>query len=266
MLVITLAAVGVYVAGGAQGQANQDEPETTLASIAIETVTQRLETPSPTPIVASGKTVSQLLTEHLALFVTASPDAPSETPVESDTPVPAATLPVSISALNVSQAEPTATPLPSTATPTPIPPTQTPIPATPTPIPPTPPPPPPTATPEPEPTAVSERLAAPATADVFNGIATAYSDSLAGNMMGCNGAGPFSPADTSVIAVSPAQYAQFPCGTVLEVCGAAGCITGTRQDSCPGCGPYHLDLSRAGFNQVCGVTSSSCSIRIRPLS
>jgi hypothetical protein len=86
---------------------------------------------------------------------------------------------------------------------------------------------------------------------------------LAGNDLGCLGAGKYDPADSTVIAVAPAQYSQFPCGTSLEVCGPGGCIVGTRKDSCPGCGSYHVDLSRAGINIVCGVNEDICSVTIR---
>ena len=96
-------------------------------------------------------------------------------------------------------------------------------------------------------------------------MVTPYSDSLAGNAMGCAPYAPFNPQDQTVIAVGPAQYDEYPCGTPLEVCGQAGCITGSRQDSCPGCGSYHLDLSRAGFTAVCGVVNS-CNVTIRRLN
>jgi expansin (peptidoglycan-binding protein) len=82
--------------------------------------------------------------------------------------------------------------------------------------------------------------------------------------MGCSGAGPFSPADITVIAVSFAQHSMFPCGTKLEVCGTMGCITGYRKDSCPGCGNGDVDLSRAGFRAVCGNVNS-CTVRTRSI-
>lgn len=100
-------------------------------------------------------------------------------------------------------------------------------------------------------------------AGVLQGSATAYAEYFNGRPMGCRGAGAFSSADTTVIAVGPALYDSFPCGTPVEVCGAKGCITGVRKDSCPGCTAYHVDLSRAGFSAVCGV--NVCSVRIKKL-
>jgi LysM repeat protein len=99
---------------------------------------------------------------------------------------------------------------------------------------------------------------------VLQGSATAYAEYFNGRNMGCRGAGPFSSKDITVIAVGPAMYDAFPCGTPIEVCGAKGCITGVRKDSCPGCTAYHVDLSRAGFTAVCGV--NVCSVRIKKLA
>src|SRR5205085_5671253 len=123
---------------------------------------------------------------------------------------------------------PTATPLPPTATPTPRPATAT-----------------PTSTPRPvqalaavvaTATATATRTPLPVVAGSVSGHATPYADSLAGNGMGCAGAGPYSPNDITVIAVSAPQHTTFPCGTKLEVCGQLGCITGYRKDYCPGRG------------------------------
>jgi hypothetical protein len=97
------------------------------------------------------------------------------------------------------------------------------------------------------------------------GSATPYSDSLSGSTMGCTGAGPYNPNDVSVIAVSPVQYSQIPCGTRLEICGPVACINGVRKDSCPGCGPGSVDLSRVGFKTVCGASANSCAIKMRAL-
>ena len=83
--------------------------------------------------------------------------------------------------------------------------------------------------------------------------------------MGCAPYTIYNLNDTSVIARAPSEYSRFPCGTKLELCGTAGCINGVVQDACPGCGAFHLDLSRAGFNAVCGVTVGSCAIKIRVL-
>jgi hypothetical protein len=97
-----------------------------------------------------------------------------------------------------------------------------------------------------------------------SGQATPYHDSLAGNRLGCAGAGPYSSTDLTVVAVSYAQHTLFPCGTKLEVCGQKGCIIGVRKDSCPACGSGDIDLSRAGFRAVCGNVNR-CTVRTRSI-
>lgn len=79
--------------------------------------------------------------------------------------------------------------------------------------------------------------------------------------LGC-GSGTYSSSNTSIVAVSPTRYADWPCGTVFEVCGVSGCIFGTRHDACPGCAANHLDLSEAGITAVCGQLGT-CTIRFR---
>src|SRR6478672_1031303 len=97
----------------------------------------------------------------------------------------------------------------------------------------------------------------------IKGYATSYHDSFANKPMGCIGAGLYKPTDTTIVAVGPAMYDQFPCGTSIEVCGPKGCLTGVRKDACPGCQAYHVDLSRAGLTAVCGP--NACDIRLRKL-
>jgi LysM repeat protein len=93
--------------------------------------------------------------------------------------------------------------------------------------------------------------------------ATPYSDSLAGHGLGCQNAGAYDPNDLSVLAFGLPLGTQFPCGSRFEVCGPGGCITGTRKDTCPGCGANALDVSRAAFRLLCG-TVNACSVRLRP--
>ena len=83
--------------------------------------------------------------------------------------------------------------------------------------------------------------------------------------MGCNGAGVYNTQDITVIAVGRAAHDDFPCGTLIEVCGPKGCIKGVRKDSCPGCPGYDVDLSRAGFNAVCGPAANSCRVTLKRL-
>jgi hypothetical protein len=75
--------------------------------------------------------------------------------------------------------------------------------------------------------------------------------------MGCGGR--YSSIDSTIIAVGPADYSKFPCGTRLTVTGPEGTITVTRQDSCPGC--YNMvDLSERGHELVCGV--GTCTVTL----
>jgi LysM repeat protein len=97
----------------------------------------------------------------------------------------------------------------------------------------------------------------------LKGSASAYHDSFTNKPMGCTGAGLYKPADLTIIAVGPAMYNQFPCGTSIEVCGPKGCLAGVRKDACPGCLDYHVDLSRAGLTAVCGP--NACEVRLRRL-
>jgi LysM repeat protein len=105
--------------------------------------------------------------------------------------------------------------------------------------------------------------AASSSSGVLKGYASSYADSFANKPMGCTGAGPYKPTDTTIVAVGPAMYDQFPCGTSIEVCGPKGCLTGVRKDACPGCQSYHVDLSRAGLTAVCGP--NACEVRLRRL-
>ena len=100
-------------------------------------------------------------------------------------------------------------------------------------------------------------------AGYFKGYASSYHDSFTNKPMGCTGAGPYKPTDLTIIAVGPAMYDQYPCGTAIEVCGPKGCLTGLRKDACPGCQGYHVDLSRAGLTAVCGP--NACDIRLKRL-
>jgi LysM repeat protein len=99
----------------------------------------------------------------------------------------------------------------------------------------------------------------------FTGTAMPYSDSLTGNSLACPAAGFYSPNDFTVVAFGPARSAQFPCGSPIEVCGLTSCITGLRKDSCPGCSPDGIDVSRAAFRLLCGSAANSCSVRVRTL-
>jgi hypothetical protein len=117
-----------------------------------------------------------------------------------------------------------------------------------------------------------------------------YTDcGYAGQPLGCGG-GVYDPYDPTIVAVGPARYAEWPCGVQLQVCarglevprmgsGEKGpgafakqgrdemsvvrCITVVRHDSCPGCGPYLIDLSEAAFEIVCGdLERGVCAVSI----
>ncbi len=104
-----------------------------------------------------------------------------------------------------------------------------------------------------------------ATVGDIAGYATHYGESYNGSPLGC-GFGPYSSANPTIVAVGPARAGSMPCGTSIQVCGPAGCIVAMRQDSCPGCSAYVLDLSEAGNAAVCGAPAHTCDITFRALN
>jgi hypothetical protein len=109
-------------------------------------------------------------------------------------------------------------------------------------------------------TALAEVLVIPVS-PVYEGLATHYGVQYNGSIMGCMGE-PYSSDNETIIAVGAVHNAEWPCGTQMRVCGLAGCIVGSRQDSCPGCGAYHLDLSEAGIMLACGDQAHVCRVGI----
>ena len=96
----------------------------------------------------------------------------------------------------------------------------------------------------------------------IQGRVTHYGESYNGQELGC-GTGVYRSDDVGIVAVSPVQYSAWPCGTMLRVCGGDGCIDGSRQDACPGCERYQLDLSEAGITIVCGSEEvGTCPVTI----
>ena len=98
--------------------------------------------------------------------------------------------------------------------------------------------------------------------------ATRYGEQYNGGPLYCGGT--YWSDDIGILAINP-QYHDWPCGTRLEVCAPLDasstvdwsdtelgdlrdmrCIGVVRVDTCPGCGPYHLDLSESGIAVLCG--------------
>lgn len=102
-------------------------------------------------------------------------------------------------------------------------------------------------------------------AAAIQGYATHYGPSYNGSPLGCAGYGVYRSGDPTIVAVGPARYREWPCGTLLRLCGPAGCAVVVRKDSCPGCGPYLLDLSEAANTAVCGSTPHTCRVSIEVL-
>lgn len=102
----------------------------------------------------------------------------------------------------------------------------------------------------------------PIDASTSYGGATHYGISYEGHSLGCPAitlpAGRrdnlYHSSDRQIAAVPPSRYSTWPCGTPLQVCGAAGCIRVIRMDACPGCDAAGviIDLSEAGIEAVCG--------------
>jgi expansin (peptidoglycan-binding protein) len=90
--------------------------------------------------------------------------------------------------------------------------------------------------------------AAPPTGNtVRTGKATFYD--LGGGMGNCSF--PSAPANDLFVALGNAQYSTgAACGSYLDVTGPKGKVRVKVIDSCPGCAPGHLDLSRTAFKRI----------------
>lgn len=93
---------------------------------------------------------------------------------------------------------------------------------------------------------------------------THYGTSYNGQVLGC-GYGDYSSDDPTIVAVGPSRSASWPCGTLLQICGPVKCMIAMRQDSCPGCSAYVLDLSEAGIGEVCGAATDVCQATVNPV-
>ena len=90
---------------------------------------------------------------------------------------------------------------------------------------------------------------------VIEGWATHYGEKYQNQPLGCGGK-LYDTADPQILAVSPARYAEWPCGTVLRITGEGGTLVVARNDSCPGCHANTVDLSEAGSLAVCGFVGT----------
>jgi expansin (peptidoglycan-binding protein) len=89
--------------------------------------------------------------------------------------------------------------------------------------------------------------AAPPSTSTSSGKATFYD--LGGGTGNCSFPG--APADDLFVALGPSQYASAAaCGSYLDVTGPKGKVRVKVIDSCPGCAPGHLDLSRTAFKKI----------------
>ncbi|MDR7574203.1 MAG: RlpA-like double-psi beta-barrel domain-containing protein [Armatimonadota bacterium] len=106
----------------------------------------------------------------------------------------------------------------------------------------------PTSTATPAPTAGSFPVPTPATPSPGAAVyrVTWYGDEFAGRPTRCTGE-PYDPEDPNVAAAGAAGPT---CGARLRLCSESACIVVTVRDGCGGCGPRHLDLSRAGWNAL----------------
>jgi hypothetical protein len=94
---------------------------------------------------------------------------------------------------------------------------------------------------------------------------THYGPSFNGQKLGCSDSR-YASVNGGIIAVGPERSTEWPCGTVLRVCGPGGCMVGERQDGCPGCDAYHIDVSEEGLYLVCGPGSGVCRASVEVFS
>ena len=97
---------------------------------------------------------------------------------------------------------------------------------------------------------------------LYDVIATHYGVAYNGRTLGC-GTGYYSSENVMILAVGPSRASEWPCGTLLQICGPLACNLVIRHDSCPGCGRNVIDLSEGGIDYVCGYQTSTCRVSIQ---
>ena len=92
---------------------------------------------------------------------------------------------------------------------------------------------------------------------------TNYGESYNGSPLGCPGAGLYDSNSPGILAVGPANYSRWPCGTRLRLCSRNGCVDVVRNDSCPGCPADWLDTSEITYGWLCWPqTSGPCEVTV----
>jgi hypothetical protein len=101
-----------------------------------------------------------------------------------------------------------------------------------------------------------------ALSDELEGVVTHYGASFNGRTLSC-GTGYYTSENTRIAAVGPSRHSEWPCGTMIRICGPNDCLEAERHDACPGCGPNHIDLSEAGIAIVCGDQAGVCRVELQ---
>jgi expansin len=105
--------------------------------------------------------------------------------------------------------------------------------------------------------------AAPPSTTAKSGKATFYD--LGGGLGNCSF--PSAPADDLFVALGASEYSgAAACGSYLDVTGPKGKVRVKVIDSCPPCGPGHIDLSRTAFKKVANEVDGIVKVTYRTVS
>jgi hypothetical protein len=103
------------------------------------------------------------------------------------------------------------------------------------------------------------------TGPLYTVTATHYGVAYNGRTLGC-GTGYYTSDNLMILAVGPSRSSEWPCGTLLQICGHLACNLVVRHDACPGCGRNLIDLSEGGLDYVCGYQTSTCRVTIQKVT